>query len=255
MWNPFLPKPVACPIDADQRRWLDARFAWLGDQFGRETPRGVTVVLPTEAYFPDRYEGRPEDARPMFDRVARYMSVDPARFELFLYQDGAAPGQGVGYHTTSGAAGVYMHDPSAVGQGEASRRVRIGLEVRQLADPVSLVATLAHEIGHDLLLGSGRLAATEPDHEPVTDLLTVFLGLGVFTANATVRDRGWHQGNWAGWQTSRHGYLDQRMLGYALAKFAQARGEDRPPWEAHVRPDVRVVMRQALRHLADAGAT
>lgn len=36
----------------------------------------------------------------------------------------------------------------------------------------------------------------------------------------------------------------------SLAKFAMARGETSPAWMKHVRPDVRVILKQSLRFLA-----
>jgi hypothetical protein len=60
----------------------------------------------------------------------------------------------------------------------------IGIRDDQAARPVALVSTLAHELGHVLLLADGRISAQQQDHEPLTDLLTIFFGLGIFSANA-----------------------------------------------------------------------
>ena len=247
MWNPFRSKPV-CPIDPEPRAWLDERFGWLEAQFGRERMLGARVILPTAEFFPDPYEGRPEDVQVMMERVAGYMNVDAGRLELVLFSnDHGMPQTGPGPRITSGPAGLYMRGDDD--GGDAAERTRIGIEVGQLADPMTLVATLAHEIGHELLLGEGRVSGDEADHEPLTDLLTVFLGMGVFTGNSTLQDRGWSDGLWAGWQTRRLGYLDQRTFGYALARFAWARGEGAPDWIKHVRPDVRAPMKQGLKFL------
>ena len=86
-------------------------------------------------------------------------------------------------------------------------RAAIGVEYKQLNDPLGLVATLAHEIGHEILLGEGRVSRDQPDHEPLT-LLTVFMGMGShFTANATSSRQGlaWRRlvrMVWPGWDTS-----------------------------------------------------
>jgi hypothetical protein len=114
---------------------------------------------------------------------------------------------------------------------------------------MALVAVIAHELGHEILLGQKRISIDEPDHEPLTDLLTVFFGLGIFTANSTIQDRGWHSGGWSGWETSKMGYLDQPTLGYALAQFARVRAEHNPAWIKYIRPDVRAPMKQSFRFL------
>jgi hypothetical protein len=134
--------------------------------------------------------------------------------------------------------------PSNTGPGAT-----IGVERSKLDDPVALVATTAHELGHELLLGEGRVSSDTRDHEPLTDLLTVFMGLGIFTANSTIRDQGWSSGVMVGWTTSRLGYLDQRTFGYALARFANVRGESSPKWLKYLRPDVRAPFRQSIRYL------
>jgi len=249
MWNLFRSN-ATCPVDPEAQGWVDDRFRWLEAEFGRERLLTGRVVLPTEEFFPDPYEGRPEDAQAMLERVAGYMGVDPRRLELVLFanQQGV-PQVGPGPLDTSGPAGLYMGAQWA----ETPGRTRIGVEVGQLADPQALVATLAHEIGHELLLGQERVSADQADHEPLTDLLTVFFGMGVFTGNSTLQDRGWSDGMWAGWQTRRLGYLDQRMFGYAMAKYAWARGERNPAWIGHVRPDVRAPMKQGLKFLASIG--
>ena len=249
MWGLFNSKPE-CPIDPEREQWVDERFRWLEEQLGPETPRKVDVILPTLDYFPDQYNERPEDAQSMLIRIAGYMNLDPQKFDLFFYSE-AGPAQlpGPSPQTVSGSAGVYVH----AGGASADGRRKIGIESAQLKDPMSLVATLAHELGHEILLGQNRISADEPDHEPLTDLLTVFMGLGLFTANATIRDRGWSSGGWSGWRTSRHGYLDQRMLGYALARFAFVRGEARPRWMRHLRPDVLAPLKLALRYVFRGG--
>jgi hypothetical protein len=173
------------------------------------------------------------------------MNVDPGGFKLFLF-DGAPTEKWI--RSDGGAAGLYMNE----GGAQESHCARIGISTAQLGDPLSLVATLAHEIGHEILIGQNRITSDESDHEPLTDLLTVFLGMGIFNGNATIRDSGWSSGGWSGWSTKRLGYLDQRTFGYALARFAWARGETKPRWIKSVRPDVRAPLKQGLRFLADA---
>lgn len=87
------------------------------------------------------------------------------------------------------------------------------LEVSRLGDPTSVAATIAHELGHVHLIGGKRVDPNAADHEPLTDLLTVFLGLGVLTSNSTIRDRSYHVGNWDSWSISRQGYLTSPMFG------------------------------------------
>ena len=124
------------------------------------------------------------------------------------------------------------------------------IEVDNLNDPLALVATMAHELAHVHLLGHGRISAEEDDHEPLTDLLTVFLGLGVFTANSVIREKYRDDGVISSWSIRRRGYLTMPKFGYSLARFASLRGEEEPEWAGHLRPDVRAAFDQARRFLA-----
>ena len=72
----------------------------------------------------------------------------------------------------------------------------IWLEQTRLDEPDAVVSTLAHELGHVHLLADGRCDQNTPDHEPLTDLLTVYFGLGVFMANNAIREINWRSGGW-----------------------------------------------------------
>jgi len=246
MWE-FLRSKPKCPIDPEQQQWIDGRFHWLQEQFGAETSSKARMILPTPEFFPDAYDGREEDAQAMLARVAGYMNVDASRLDLFIYSEANPMALTGADGRSQGSAGLYMGRAT---EADRQARTSIGIEESQLGDPMALVATLAHELGHEILLGQGRVSADEEDHEPLTDLLTVFLGLGIFTANSTIYDKGWSSGTRAGWQTRRLGYLDQRMFAYALARFAMEREDSPAEWSRHLRLDVREPMGQALRFLA-----
>ena len=87
------------------------------------------------------------------------------------------------------------------------------------------------------------------DAEWVTDLLPVYLGLGIFTANATLREKTERQGRHSWWTLSRRGYLNSCMIGYALALFAWVRGEHRPEWAGFLRLDAADTLVGGLRYL------
>ena len=87
--------------------------------------------------------------------------------------------------------------------GLKAGKYRIWVEAGNLNDPLALVATLAHELGRVDLLGAGRVSPDTEDHEPLTDLLTVFFGLGVITANAVIRENYWSAGAFSGWSMGR----------------------------------------------------
>ncbi len=202
-------------------------MTWLCGEFGRDRLQFGTVVLPTAEFFPETYEPTEEGVHTLLRRVCDYMGVEPRRVELAFFSQRkpiAFNAELIDPHT--GAAGIYH---------EESDRITIWLEVANLDDPYNVVATLAHELGHVHLLGDRRLTGQEPDHEPLTDLVTAFLGLGVFTGNAVLRDRSWSDGGWTGFQIQRQGYLTAPLFGYALALCAWCRREEPCGWRKYLR--------------------
>jgi hypothetical protein len=219
------------PLPSPEKLWIEQRLSWLVRVFGLERLRSAAVILPTPAFFPDAYQPEPQAVRHLLDRICGLMGVDPSRIDLeFLSEREAQIGKRVGDY-----------------RGGAREQIRVATS--QLQDLPALIATLAHETAHVLLLGDGRMTPDEWDHEQVTDLLTVFLGLGVICANSVMRESSKTLGQWHFWRLSRQGYLSEREYGYALAVFAYARGEANPPWARHLRPNVRSVTVQGLRYL------
>jgi hypothetical protein len=90
--------------------------------------------------------------------------------------------------------------------------------------------------------------------EPLNDLLTVFLGFGIFSANAAFRFEQHTNNNSQGWSTRRLGYLSEEQFGYALARYAFERGETKPEWRSLLSTNVAVYMKRSSAWLADTGA-
>ncbi|MEV4757537.1 hypothetical protein AB0J86_20830 [Micromonospora sp. NPDC049559] len=232
-----------CPVVAEEQVWIDENLSWFRGEFGDSWLRSP-VVLPTDDFFPGAYAGSAEDMRRTVTRVCGYARVDPGRIRVELHSDRAADRELrklVGGTTSwSGAAGHYR---VVAGRAVVSLAESLGLR------PLALVATVAHELAHERLLGEGRVDPDRRDQEPLTDLLTVYLGLGVFTANAAFEFAGDH----GGWSASRLGYLTEPMFGYALARYAWMRGEPDPEWAAHLDTNPRAYLRQGLRFLKRSG--
>lgn len=230
-----------CPIDETTRAWVEERWDWLNERFPGDRLRTFDPVLPVPRDFPDRYQGTGEDARILFERIADYMEVDPEEIDLAFF-DGSDPIAGhpaLQPQQTRGACGFYVK------QGGEQL---IAVDVRDIDDPEGLIGTLVHELAHARLAG---MVDGEKDHEPLTDLLSVHLGMGVVAANAVLRERHYTRGQYAGWSVSTRGYLDMPTFGYALALYALAREEAKPAWEKHLRPDVRAAFRDSLRAIVE----
>ena len=253
----FSPK---LPISEEERRWIDQGFARLEKMLGRRRMLEAEVIQPAAEYFPDPYDKTPAALEKLFQRVCGYMQVDRSGIELEIFPDEEHELHEIlpSWQTKSaGPAGLYFHPNvhsgdvhQEAGQQAEKRRMVVAVRATQLDDPLSLVATVAHELGHVILLGGGLLNHQAPDHEPLTDLLTVFLGLGIFTANSSERFKQYQDDRRQGWSMQRLGYLPQEVFGYALAKFALERGELKPKWASHLSTNVRAYFKSSCAWLA-----
>ena len=198
-------------------------MAWFRATFGDPRP----VVPPASLRLEDD----------LVAQLCRLMEVDPGTLTVELYGDSAeadlARAAGLTRRAT-GAAGHYRR--------EGGRPV---IAVDRTLRPTQLIATIAHELGHVRLDG----VTDREDHEPLTDLLTVHFGLGVFGANAAFE---FTQDNHRR-SVRRLGYLTEPMFGYGLACHAWRRGEPRPAWARHLDANPRAYLRRGLRYLARRG--
>jgi hypothetical protein len=234
MW--FRPQ---CPVDLEQQQWIERRWEWLAAEFGLPLLREAPVVLPTVEFFADPYGGTEDDARLVFERVCGYMRLDPGRVHLGFYSE-AEPDLGEEFR-------VEGYRKGTAGLHRAGDQPQIWIETGRLDDPAGLVSTMAHELGHVHLISDGRVSRETEDHEPLTDLLTVYFGMGVIRANSYLREKRTAGLKYTTWSLSRTGYLLAPAYAYALTLFARDRGETNPAWARELRPDVRQPFAQGLR--------
>jgi hypothetical protein len=221
-------------LPGGRRRWIRSSMSWLVDEFGRDVLLRP-IVLPDEL-IPAGYDGTLAAAEELCARVADRMDLPTGGCELSFELVGAGVRRPAYRGVVKEPHGRWIR---------GTDRNQIQLAPALAVDPVALVAIYAHEIGHEHLLGSGRISlARRPDHEPLTDLLTVFYGLGIFTANAAYERRP--RPNGRGKQPLARGYLREAALSDALAYYALLRGERRPDWDRHLDPPVRRGMRNQL---------
>jgi len=227
--------PPRRPIPEASQKWLDEAFSWLIMLFGDERTRDRKVLVPHPTDFPIRYDGGVQAALDTLHILAVQMEVNSDDILLDFYEDGksslstGSPFNSfiplMGYKNLTSSAGLYW------GKQEDGK-YHIWLEKRNLIDPENMVATLAHEIAHIKLLGEERI---EKNNEPLTDLMTIVFGLGIFNANVSFREYK----AFNSWGYSSTGYLKQREWGYSLALFARLRGEKDPDWTKYLTRNIR----------------
>jgi len=237
MFGLFKPK---LPVAEHERLWVDQSFLRLGAMLGAQRMLEATVMLPIPQHFPDRWDGTEAALQSMFRRVAGIMQVDPDSVDVELFDTGHGTTNSLvpfSSGESSDAGGIYQH---------TTDRTRIGINESKMKNPIALVAVLAHELGHVVLLRPNLVDRNEEDMEPLNDLLTVYLGFGVFNANAAFQFHQYTNNQTQGWSIERLGYLSEEYFGYALARFAYERDESRPKWASHLENSVATYFKRSL---------
>lgn len=234
-----------CPVDADRKRWIETRLLWLRDHFGSEPVRRDPLT-PASPELPTSWDGSEDACLDLVERLCAFMGIRRDTLDVVFYDTEENPLLGLlpAYELShSGPAGLF--------QSEGVGRFILGIDVRGLDDPRALVATVCHELGHVHLLGHGRLPREAQDHEPTTDLLTVFFGAGLFNANSAFQFSQWQDlvENRQGWSARRLGYLSEEEYGYALACYARLRGEASPAWARFLESNIRHFFDESLDFL------
>lgn len=91
----------------------------------------------------------------------------------------------------------------------------------KISEPMSLIATFAHELAH---YRTARFPEPPPGGwdvwEPATDLAAVFLGFGLFLANSRFHFAQHSDGQTMGWRAQWQGYLSEPEILHMHAIFA-----------------------------------
>lgn len=243
MFGWFSPR---CPVDLAAKQWIEQRLGWLAGQFGCDVFTRRAVILPTEDFFPDPFDGTEESIRVLLDQVCGYMDVDPDRVVLKLMNNHKPDFWIVneqGKYLPTGPGGLYEDDGD---------HTIIHIDTAEMNDLSGMVGTMAHELSHLRLMAEGRVSGHQWDNELLTDLTATFFGFGIFRANSP---RNWDSLNttWPGTTLRRPEYMTAPMYVYAMAHSAWHRDERRPEWARHLSFNLRPDFKEAVCFLFKMG--
>jgi hypothetical protein len=209
-------------LPPEEVSWIFDAWAWLDAALGGERNLRGELITPSDDHFPIGGCTDAELPGVLLDRIQRYTGTQHWPCRLAAQARGPRTWSQPGlvervesrapagtFHVEEGArpVAVITYDPALV------------------RSPEDLVATLAHELAHYVLSNVG---VAPPGgwhlHELATDLAVVYLGLGIFAANAAFRFEQFQDGLAHGWSWSRLGYASQAHLAYALALCCRVRG-------------------------------
>ena len=137
-------------------------------------------------------------------------------------------------------AGKYVEHESGL--------IDIMIEEGQLKNPISLIATIAHELVHVKLLGEGMINEND---EYLTDLGVLIYGFGVFNANTAVTEMNtWSGVSHTGWQISGWaGYLHYKVQAFALALLSHYKNEKDLSWATYLHKEVEKCYQLSVKYI------
>lgn len=212
----FRRKPV---LEREAVDWIFDTYEWALNSFGSNYFHGqIQLVRPTDEFFPEIVSGSDELAEKIFKRVRKYAFMDDWPCQLVAQEEDSSPVVSptvIVAGAPSGPAGTF-----SVSWEDKFSYVTISYNPSQLKQPELFVATLAHELAHYLMHNVTKPPPGAPDlEEPATDLVSIFMGFGIFSANSAFSFNQFAGVDAQGWQTKTQGYLSVRERSFALALF------------------------------------
>ncbi len=237
------PKPT---VTAEDQNWIDEAFVWFEQQYSREYLKTVKIIEPTKEYFNYNFNGSKKDAEFVVDKVCEYMQIKDSNIELYFFSDVPMQFDNEGIALTQSEEGHSLKNEYSLGKysEKGNNSFEIGIELSLLKNPISLIATIAHELSHLILLGEGRI---DQNDEELTDLNCIALGFGIFISNSIFNFQQWHGISHQGWSANRHGYIPEQVAAYAMALFQNYQQNDHD-WDVYLNKSVKKMYLKNIKY-------
>jgi len=242
----FFGKPKST-VTADDKDWIEEAFIWFEQQYGQDFLKNVVTIEPTKTFFPIDFKGTKKNAEELTEKICEYMQIKGVKIDLHYFSDKPLE-LAEGIITTQSEKGPGFQNKNKLGTYSEKGRnnYSIGIELDLLKDPTNLIATIAHELSHLTLLGEGRL---EENDEELTDLNTIALGFGIFTANSIFRFQQSQETSHQGWQTQRRGYIPEQVAAYGLALLTNYQKKGNTSWAQFLNKSIKKMYDKNLEYL------
>ncbi|MGD0144516.1 MAG: hypothetical protein ABSC92_15290 [Rhizomicrobium sp.] len=233
-------------LEPELESWqLDTWKSLLTHFGGMQRLQNSPLVVASREFFPPTEATGHERAQHVFECVKTQAGMADWPCNLLAQPDG--PNMRVGEFAilkfTGGKAplGTFAVD---------GNMPTVTYDPTSIKEPAVLVATLVHELAHYRLMAvRDDMPGGDEMHEFATDLMTAFLGFGLFGANRAFTFSQHGDSISQGWQWSRQGYLRERDWAFALAVFLDLRGQMPETLKKLLKPHLYADLTKAARYL------
>lgn len=233
----FWRKKLKLPISIEDAKVIEEYMLWINDNIFDILEK--ETILPTPSFFERVLTSSEDDAFYILQKVGEFYSIDISSIQLSFYQEGESDlTNNIILNKEKGTAGLYFQEKG---------KYNIAINKKQLKDPQSLVAVMAHEVAHYILIG---MMKEYESSEELTDLLAIAGGFGIFLGNSAFNFSQYQTGDgWGGWSYSSQGYLSQQEIGYAMAFIEEQRTEKLPSWNKYFNNNVKSDFKHSFNYI------
>ena len=216
-WN----KKKKLPITKEDKVWVDEDLNWLRTVFGEEHFMEIRTVTPTKDFYDRTFDGTEKDAEFILKRTMELMNIQDTEIKLEFFSDQPIEmADGTILTTPADISGRW--DSASGTYQQTENEAIISIERGQLKNPISLIATISHELSHQILLKESRI---EENDEFLTDFTAITYGFGIFIGNSRFNFSSFNTNGGFGWQSSSQGYLPEQIIAYSMAWLSRERNE------------------------------
>ncbi len=239
-WN----KKKKPSVTENDKKWIEESFIFLREILGNEHFDSLRTVTPTKNYYNWTFKGNEEDAEFVLERTKELMQIEDSNIRIEYFSD--QPIEMADGTILSSPADINGKWQSATGvYKEFENEKIIYIEKGQLKNTFSLIATIAHELSHFILLGENRI---EENDEYLTDLTAITYGFGIFLGNSRFQHSKFQNISHSGWQMSSQGYLPEQVIAYAMVWLSIHRNES-TEYENYLNNGMRKFFTQNIEYL------
>ena len=238
------------PLTSNDEDWQIECWRWLIANFEGLGPLGSSeLILPTREFFPATDRDGHERVEYIFGLVTQYLSVPEDQFEIVPQEESIDPKLDslmLVRNAPSSPAGTF--------QARRDGKLRVTYDPALMTRPDKLIATLAHEICHPLLMSIvDQPPGGEACEEFATDLAVSFFGFGLFGANCSFEFQQFSDmaTMTQGWSTNRLGYLTEAEWGFSLAVFLTVKGQSEDLAMKYLKNIPSLHLKKGLKYLRD----
>lgn len=244
-WN----KKTKLPITKEDKIWVDEDLDWLRTEFGEEHFMEIRTVTPTKDFYDRDFDGTEKDAEFILERTMELMSIRNTEIKLEFFSD--QPIEMTDGTILTTPADIHGNWDSASGTyQQTENETIISIETGQLKNTISLIATISHELSHQILLGENRI---EENDEFLTDFTAITYGFGIFLGNSRFNFSSFNTNDGYGWKSSSQGYLPEQIIAYAMAWLSNERNE-KTDYSQHLNKSMNKYFEQSINYLTEQKA-